>query len=259
MIGEGHNFKKKYGQNFLHDANIVNNIIREIAPSNHDRFLEIGPGAGAITDSLVHNCQHLSIVEIDDDLVNKLLVKYQEYQHVNVIKQDILTYDFSLLPSPVRIVGNLPYNISSPILFHCIEHIRYMIDGVFMLQKEFVDRICAKPNSKEYGRLSVMMQHFFTVKLLFLVSANCFYPKPKVDSSVIYLSPKPLGTYANDPLIFADIVKQAFAMRRKTLHNNLKELLSLADFNALELDPMMRAENLSVADFIKIANYKHQK
>lgn len=254
-----HNFKKHYGQNFLVDNNIINKIVSCIDCQQHDNILEIGPGLGAITNHLVGKCKSLTLIEIDKALAEKLNVLYQNNDTVHVINQDVLKTVIQHIYPQQKIIGNLPYNISSPILFHCINAISTISECTFMLQKEVGERICAKENTKEYGRLSVMIQHFFKPELLFTIGANAFYPTPKVDSVIVKLHKKDSSLFAENYQDFADIVKTSFAMRRKTIANNLKRLISAKEISMLQIPPNARAENLSLAQFIILSNFYTKK
>jgi len=243
-----HKARKRFGQNFLVDTRIIDRIVATIAPKREDNLLEIGPGQGAMTLPLLEKLDQLHVIEIDRDLITLL----QSFDKDNLIihEGDALKFDLDTLPTPLRIVGNLPYNISSPILFHLLENRAQVEDMTFMLQKEVVERMVANNGNKTYGRLSVMMQAFFEVELIFIVPPESFEPAPKVDSAIVYL--KPLKkSLVDDVTTFQKIVKAAFAQRRKTLRNCLKLLLTQEQTS---IDLSQRAEMLSVADFIKLTN-----
>jgi 16S rRNA (adenine1518-N6/adenine1519-N6)-dimethyltransferase len=248
-----HKARKRFGQNFLTDMRIIERIISTIAVKEDDALLEIGAGQGALTLPLLEILKRLDVVEIDRDLI----VKLHDLERENLIihQGDILTFDLKKLPNPLRVVGNLPYNISSPILFYLLAHRKQIIDMTFMLQKEVVERIIAPCGSKTYGRLSVMIQAFFSAELAFIVPPESFEPAPKVDSAIIYL--KPLNQCKVHNLEnFSKIVKTAFSMRRKTLRNCLKPLLSQTQTS---IDLSQRAECLSVDDFINLSqDYEKQ-
>lgn len=249
-----HKARKRFGQNFLVDTEVVDRIIATIAPKKDDNLLEIGAGKGAITLALLDKVKQLQVIEIDRDLVTAL----QSLKKNNLIihQGDALKFNLNTLPSPLRVIGNLPYNISSSILFYLLEHRALIQDMTFMLQKEVVERIVAKHGNKTYGRLSVMLQAFFEVELLFIVLPKSFDPTPKVDSAIIYL--KPLEkSLVNNFAIFTKVVKTAFSQRRKTLRNCLKLLLTQKQTS---IDLSQRAEMLKVADFIKLTHdYEKQK
>lgn len=238
--------RKRFAQNFLLDDKIVDRIIATIAPKKDDNLLEIGPGQGAITLPLLAKVNQLNVIEIDRDLIALL----QSFNKSNLLihQGDALKFDLTTLPMPLRVIGNLPYNISSPILFYWLENRAYVQDLTFMLQKELAQRLVANYGSKTYGRLSVMMQAFFEVDLIFTVSPESFNPAPKVNSAVVYLKPlkNPLAERLN---AFEKIVKIAFSQRRKTLKNALKLQLTQAQTT---IDLTQRAEMLKVADFIKL-------
>ncbi len=250
---QNHKARKRFGQNFLTDSRIIDRIITTIAPKKNDNLLEIGPGQGAMTLPLLEKLEQLHVIEIDTDLISIL----QSFNKDNLIihQGDALKFDLTTLPMPIRVVGNLPYNISSPILFHLLEKRDRIKDMTFMLQKEVVERMIAKKGNKTYGRLSVMMQAFFEVEMIFIVPPESFEPKPKIDSAIVYL--KPLKkSLVNDINIFEKVVKTAFAQRRKTLRNCLKSLLTQKQTS---VDLSQRAEMLSIDDFIALtSDYEKQ-
>jgi 16S rRNA (adenine1518-N6/adenine1519-N6)-dimethyltransferase len=251
---ERYRHKKQFGQHFLHDPGMLARIVAAIAPQPDDLMVEIGPGMGALTIPLLGKLRHLHVVEIDRDLVAHLQASFPA-KHLTVHACDVLKFDFGALGNDLRVVGNLPYNISSPILFHladCAESIR---DMHFMLQKEVVDRMAAQPDTPDYGRLSVMLQARFRVAKLFNVPPGCFNPPPKVDSAVVRLAPlPPEGIPYRDARRFSEIVARAFGQRRKTLRNTLKGVVSEAVFKKLGIDPGRRGETLSVTDFAALAD-----
>ncbi len=238
--------RKRFGQNFLIDDTIIEHIIAAIAPKKDDNLLEIGPGTGAITLPLLEKVSQLHAIEIDTNLV--ALLKSFKKNNLDLHQGDILKFDLNTLPRPLRIVGNLPYNISSPILFHLLEYRMRIQDMTFMLQKEVVERITAKNGSKIYGRLSVIMRAFFSVELLFIVPPESFNPAPKVKSAIIHLKPLIKTPVSNKPL-FTKLVAAAFSQRRKTLKNCLKSFLTQQQ---TEIDLSQRAEMLTLADFITL-------
>ena len=251
-----HQPRKRFGQNFLNAPHIIHNIVRTIHPQKEDNMVEIGPGLGALTQELLPLLSQLHVVELDRDLIPKL-EKLDPVQSRLIIHQaDALEFDFTQLASankPLRIVGNLPYNISTPLLFHLLKITPLIKDMYFMLQKEVVDRIVAQPNSKTYGRLSIMIQYFCETQALFDVPPQCFSPPPKVNSAIVALKPYKIPPYqAVDFDFFTHIVRDAFNQRRKTLHNSLKKYLapSLAE----DLNLSLRPEQVSVAEFVKISN-----
>jgi len=250
-----HVAKKKFGQNFLKDSSIIHAIIQSIQPLQNDLLVEIGPGLGALTKPLLEKTKHLFAIELDRDIVNWMQNQYSK-NNITIFNEDVLNFNFHQFDKKIRIVGNLPYNISTPILFKCIEDIKIITDLHFMLQKEVVDRMIAAPSSSEYGRLSVMLQYYFAMEDLVHVPKESFDPEPKVESSFIRLIP-----YDNYPFVannidqFGKIVKEAFSQRRKTIRNTLKNFMNANDFENIDINPQLRAENLSVSDFVKISNY----
>jgi 16S rRNA (adenine1518-N6/adenine1519-N6)-dimethyltransferase len=250
-----HIAKKKFGQNFLKDTSIINAIIQSINPVPDDLLIEIGPGLGALTKPLLEKTNHLLAIEVDRDIVAWMENEYSK-KNITVFNEDILNFNFDQFDQKVRIVGNLPYNISTPILFKCIDNITNIKDLHFMLQKEVVDRMIAVPSSSEYGRLSVMLQYYFVMEHLVHVPKESFDPEPKVESSFVRLIPyKHYPFVANNIEQFGRIVKEAFSQRRKTIRNTLKSFIGENDFQKIDINPQLRAENLAVSDFVKISNY----
>lgn len=253
-----HQTKKSLGQHFLSDPGMIDKIVRAIAPQPGDRLVEIGPGAGAITRPLLQRHGALTVIEFDRDLIEPLTALGAELgAELSIVHADVLTVDFSALAggTPIRLVGNLPYNISSPILFHALDHLDTIGDMHFMLQKEVVDRMAAAPGSKVYGRLSVMLQARCRVTPLFKVPPGCFRPPPKVDSAVVRLEPRdPAELGLVRPERFAQVVRAAFSQRRKTLRNALGTVCTPEQIEAVGIDPGARAETVSVADYVNLAN-----
>jgi 16S rRNA (adenine1518-N6/adenine1519-N6)-dimethyltransferase len=247
--------RKRFGQNFLVDFQIVADIVRAIHPGKDDLLVEIGPGLGALTRPLLQSLDHLHVVEIDRNIVERLHREFPE-NRLTIYSSDALEFDFSVLGKNLRVVGNLPYNISTPLLFHLSEFAGGIRDMHFMLQKEVVARMVAQPSTSDYGRLSVMLQYRFEMEQLFVVSPDCFRPAPKVESAIVRMIPRrqPL-IEAGKENVLAGIVSAAFSQRRKTLRNTLPGYLKPQDYTALEIDPGKRAENLSVAQFVAIADY----
>jgi 16S rRNA (adenine1518-N6/adenine1519-N6)-dimethyltransferase len=249
--------KKQLGQHFLHDRDIIDRIVRAVDPCDGDQLIEIGPGQGALTLPLLHRHGRLTVIELDRDLLDPLRAAGERAGSLQIIHSDVLKVDFSALATggTLRLVGNLPYNISSPILFHALEHAAVIRDMHFMLQKEVVDRMAASPGSKVYGRLSVMLQAACDVLPLFDVPPRAFRPPPKVESAVVRLVPRdPARIGIADPSLFAHVVRDAFGQRRKTLRNALSALCGSDDFNAAGVNPSARAETLEVDQFIALAN-----
>jgi 16S rRNA (adenine1518-N6/adenine1519-N6)-dimethyltransferase len=247
--------KKKLGQHFLVDQNVINKLVRNISPNDKDIIVEIGPGDGAMTKSILPSVKKMYLVEKDTDLLNELVLTLHKYKNSKIINQDILKYDFSIFDNPFRVIGNLPYNISTEIIFKMCK-INNIVDMHFMLQKEVVDRMVSKPNSKIYGRLSVMAQAYFKIEKLFDISENVFLPKPKVKSSFIRLLPRK-SVFNNDvhEEVFSNVVKSSFEGRRKMIRKSLNKYLNDHDYNNINIDPKLRAENLTVGNYLHISNY----
>jgi 16S rRNA (adenine1518-N6/adenine1519-N6)-dimethyltransferase len=239
--------RKRFGQHFLHDPGILQRIVAAIAPARGDAVVEIGPGEGALTRLLLERVDQMAAIEIDRDLASRLAEEFPKGR-LELVRGDALGYDFSALPEGIRIVGNLPYNISTPLLFHLARFAERVRDMHFLLQREVVERMVAKPSTPEYGRLSVMLQVRFAMHKLFNVAPGAFRPPPKVESAVVRMTP--LAAVAI-PEKFADVVRKAFSARRKTLRNALE--ISPEDFAELGLDPKLRPENLSPGDYLRIA------
>ncbi len=259
-----HLAKKRFGQNFLTDFGVISSLVVAIEPKPEQTIVEIGPGLGAMTKPLLAKIPHLHVVEIDRDIVTWMQAEYAKPAYANntvtIHNVDALKFDFAELCNEanpkIRVVGNLPYNISTPILFHLLDNIGSIIDMHFMLQKEVVERMVAAPSTSEYGRLSVMLQYKLNMEYLFTVPPEAFEPSPKVESAFVRCVPHAtLPFVAQDETLFAKVVLAAFGQRRKTLRNTLKGLLDDAGFAALNIDSQLRAENLSVAQFVAIANY----
>lgn len=251
-----HSPRKRFGQNFLQDKYIIDEILRAINPLPNDNMLEIGPGLGALTQPLLQKLNKLTAIEIDTDLQKYLAQLPIAQGKLNLIAADALTVDFSQFHPHLRVVGNLPYNISTPLLIHLLKFITYIDDMHFMLQKEVVERMAAVPGTKAYGRLSVMLQYHCEVEHLFDVSPDAFDPQPKVDSAIVRLTPyrsSPFDPVSIEQLEY--IVAKAFAMRRKTLTNNLKGILSLSQLNDLGIDGGKRPEQISVAEYVQLAKF----
>ncbi len=254
--------KKSLGQHFLHERGIVAKIVQAVDPQPGDALVEIGPGQGAITFPLLDRHGELTAIEFDRDLIAPLTAAAQAHGRLRIVSGDVLDVDFTALARELapdhgrlRLVGNLPYNLSSPILFHALDHAAAIVDMHFMLQKEVVDRMAAAPGSKVYGRLSVMLQAYCSVTPLFDVPPGAFRPPPKVDSAVVRMVPRdPASIGIRDPSRFAAIVRAAFGQRRKTLRNALKGVCDEAEIVAAGIDPGTRAEQLAVAEFVRLAN-----
>jgi 16S rRNA (adenine1518-N6/adenine1519-N6)-dimethyltransferase len=246
--------KKRFGQHFLTDRHYLGRIVAAIDPKAGEPMVEIGPGSGLMTAELAPRVGRLHVVEIDRDLAAGLRERFPAEQ-VTVHEADALEFDFASLPSPLRVVGNLPYNVSSPILFRMAGIADRLADCVFMLQKEVVDRMVAAPDTPDYGRLSVMLQYRFAMGLAFKVPPGAFTPPPKVDSAVVRMAPLPAGRLrARDEARFADVVAAAFGQRRKTLRNATRALVPAEAFEKAGIDPGRRGETLSVEEFVRLSD-----
>ncbi|MBV7481440.1 16S rRNA (adenine(1518)-N(6)/adenine(1519)-N(6))-dimethyltransferase RsmA [Bordetella sp. BOR01] len=249
-----HQARKRFGQHFLTDESVVDGIVRAIAPARDDRVVEIGPGLSALTQPLLRGLAHLTVVEIDRDLAARLRNKYPP-EHLTVIEADALTVDFASLGERLRVVGNLPYNISSPLLFHLMPAADRVRDQHFMLQREVIDRMVAQPGSADYGRLSVMLQSRYRMDKLFDVPPEAFDPPPRVVSAVVRMVPLPADRLrpASDAALQA-VVARAFAQRRKMLRRGLGDWAALVPWEALDIAPTARAEEVSVEKFIRLTD-----
>ncbi len=246
--------KKRLGQHFLTDRHYLDRIVAEIDPRPGEAMVEIGPGPGALTERLAQLVRPLHVVEIDRDLAVALRGRFAP-EDVVVHEGDALEFDFATLPEGLRVVGNLPYNVSTPLLFHVAGFAPRIRDCVFMLQKEVVERMVAAPGTPDYGRLSVMLQYRFAMALAFRVPPGAFTPPPKVDSAIVRMAPLGAGRRAaRDEALFARIVAAAFSQRRKTLRNALRQLVAAEAFAAAGIDPQRRGETLSVAEFADLAD-----
>lgn len=250
----GHKPRKRFGQNFLQKQEVIDDIVRVIGPQSDDLMVEIGPGLGALTKPLAKALKQLHVIELDRDIV-KILQGQHADGKVLIHEGDALKFAFASLGASLRVVGNLPYNISTPLLFHLAAQIHCVRDIHVMLQKEVVERMVATPNTSAYGRLSVALQYRFDMEKVLDVGPDAFYPQPKVHSAVVRMLPREHhAPAARDELLFARIVTTAFSQRRKTLRNTLRNVLEAADFEALGIDPGARAETLAVSDFVRITN-----
>ena len=256
----GHTARKRFGQNFLHDDQIIQSIVAAINPQANDFLIEIGPGLGALTEPVAEQIEHLTVIELDRDLAERLRHHPFLHQKLTVIEQDIMRFDFQQLArqadKPLRIFGNLPYNISTPLMFHLFQYHDVIQDMHFMLQKEVVNRLCAGPNSKAYGRLTIMAQYFCQVIPVLEVPPSAFKPAPKVDSAVVRLVPHKVLPYPVKDLYWLNrVCTQAFNQRRKTLRNSLVDLFTAEQLVELEIKLTDRAENLTIADYARLANW----
>ncbi|TCT09445.1 16S rRNA (adenine(1518)-N(6)/adenine(1519)-N(6))-dimethyltransferase RsmA [Paralcaligenes ureilyticus] len=249
-----HQARKRFGQHFLVDEAAIEAIVRAIAPRPDDVMVEIGPGLSALTQPLMRALDHLTVIEIDRDLAARLRRQHAE-ERLTVVQNDALTFDFGVLGERLRIVGNLPYNISSPLLFHLIEYAERVRDQHFMLQREVVDRMVAKPASGDYGRLSVMLQSRYRMVKLFDVQPESFDPPPKVVSAVVRMTPLPLAQIlVKNQAALSQVVARAFAQRRKMLRKGLGDWAPLVDWSGLGIAGTARAEELSVEQFAALTD-----
>ena len=258
MKHQGHRARKRFGQNFLHDIGVIQRIIDSVNPKPGDNIVEIGPGLGALTEHLFEAAGSIHVVELDRDLVERLQQRFKTKDNFHIHSSDALKFNFGALirNNKLRIVGNLPYNISTPLLFHLMEQVDSIQDIHCMLQKEVVDRICAGPGDNNYGRLSVMLQYYCQAQHLFNVGADAFQPSPKVESAILRLTPHAEPpVLIDDKKLFAQLVSQAFNQRRKTLRNSLKNYLSEDAIKSLDINPSARPETLNLIDFAKLSNH----
>lgn len=257
--------KKRFGQHFLHDSGIIDRIVAAIHPKADDLMVEIGPGPGALTVPLIAHLDKLHAIEIDRDWAARLegtvIINNPKAEgRLQLHNVDVLKYDFARLSQQtqsIRLVGNLPYNISTPILFHLIQYNHLIKDMVFMFQKEVAERICAQPGTSAYGRLSVMMQYYFQPQMVLHLPPGAFKPPPKVDSAVVRFTPIERENRVDIKLL-KQVVTDAFNQRRKTLRNTLKKHLTSEDFETLQINPQLRAENLALQDYIRITEWLSQ-
>ncbi len=247
------------GQHFLHDSQVISEIVAAIGPAHDQHIVEIGPGLGAITVPLLRRLGKLNVIELDRDIIPQLQAMASNVGELIIHNADVLRFDITTiepLDAPLRVVGNLPYNISTPLIFHLLESRSRILDMHFLLQKEVVDRLAASPGNGAYGRLSIMVQYHCRVERLFNVSNAAFTPPPRVISAFVRLTPhKVLPVIANDPQMFSRLVNAAFSKRRKTLKNALKGLLTESEIHALDIDPTNRPERLSTEQFVMLANH----
>ncbi|MCH4294794.1 16S rRNA (adenine(1518)-N(6)/adenine(1519)-N(6))-dimethyltransferase RsmA [Shewanella sp. 3B26] len=259
----GHTARKRFGQNFLTDGNIINRIVGAIAPDNDHVMVEIGPGLAALTEPVALSIDNLTVIELDRDLAERLKVHPTLKDKLTIHQGDAMKFDFGQLVVPgrkLKVFGNLPYNISTPLMFHLFEFAEHIENMHFMLQKEVVLRLSASPGTKAYGKLTVMAQYYCQVVPVLEVPPGCFTPPPKVDSAVVRLVPYAQKPWpAKDVELLRKVCNTAFNMRRKTLRNNLKPLLNDADFEALGIDAGLRPEDISVQQYVAMANYLFDK
>jgi len=251
--------RKSLGQNFLQDPNIINKIVAGLGIRQSDTVIEIGRGRGALTELIIAQACKTHLIEFDRDLVEYWQQRANSIESLIVHGADVMSFDlFEVIkstPNKIKVIGNLPYNISSPVLFHLMKYAEHIHSQVVMLQKEVVERMVSDPGSKQYGRLSVMLQQRYDIENLFTVPPGAFFPPPKVDSAIARLTPLTTPQHpVENQADFAELVKQAFSQRRKTLRNTLKKHLNAEQIEELAIDPSTRAETLSVADFARLAN-----
>ncbi len=257
----GHQARKRFGQNFLHDDAIISRIISGINPRAGDRMVEIGPGLGALTEHLLDSLDgKLQVVELDRDLVPILRTQFFNYPELQIHEADALKFDFDQLcdaEHPLRVVGNLPYNISTPLIFHLLSNITHLKDMHFMLQKEVVERMAAVPGESNYGRLGIMTQYYCRVQPLFIVAPEAFKPAPKVESAIVRLVPHATLPFPVDSIErLQNLVRMAFTKRRKTLRNALAGVVPPEALEQLNIDSGLRPENLSLEQFTQLSNWK---
>lgn len=250
--------RKRFGQHFLRDQAIIQRIVAALAPRPRDHLIEIGPGQGAITLPVLKLTKYLEAVELDRDLIPQIQERCSHVGEVQIYSADVLDFDFASIKKDdrlLRIFGNLPYNISTPLIFHLINFSSIISDMLFMVQKEVAERMAAETDTEHFGRLSVMVQYHWQVELLFNVPAGAFHPPPQVESSIVRLTPyRELPAQAKNYSVFENIVKHAFGQRRKTLRNSLKNIVSDEIWENIPIRSDLRAENLSVQDFVMISN-----
>ena len=257
----GHRPRKRFGQNFLHDENIIRKIVNAIEFDDELPVVEIGPGKGALTRELLELKSPVHAIEIDRDLASHLESSLAEFEHFHLYRDDALKFDFKRIhPQPLQVIGNLPYNVSTPLLFHLLRYLPVIKSMLFMLQDEVVERICANEGSPDYGRLSVMIQSRCQVQKLFEVPATAFTPVPRVTSAIVMLQPEPeTQKQILDFSLFEVVVRQAFSQRRKTIRRSLQGLLSKLEIESLGFSSDIRPGELSVNDFVKLANFASDK
>ncbi|KTC64634.1 dimethyladenosine transferase (plasmid) [Legionella adelaidensis] len=249
-----HQPRKRFGQNFLQDKNIINKILRSFNPKPDEFIVEIGPGLGALTLPLLQEVNSLVAIEIDKDLQKYLQAQPEAKNKLKIIDADALTINYSDFGHEIRVIGNLPYNISTPLLFSLLQSSQHIKDMLFMLQKEVVERLAAEPGTKDYGRLSIMVQYLCQVDYLFTVPAEAFFPPPKVESAIVSLTPYKKNPFTAVPVQQLEkLVAKAFSMRRKTLANNLKGFINLDILEKLNINPGLRPEQVTVEQYAQIA------
>jgi 16S rRNA (adenine1518-N6/adenine1519-N6)-dimethyltransferase len=255
-----HRPRKRFGQHFLADPGVIDAIVNAIGPQDDEIIVEIGPGPGAITTPIAQRCGHLHAIELDRDLAARLRTQFAGSDRVTIHEADALSFDYSELGSRLRIIGNLPYNISTPLMFRLLHQRDVIYDMHFMLQKEVVDRMAAEPGSKAFGRLTIMLGCYLDIEALFEVDRQAFEPPPKVTSAVVRMRPLPADSVdIHDGQILSKIVAAAFSKRRKTLRNALRDHASEEDLYTLDIDPGLRPENVAIPDWVALANHLAEK
>jgi 16S rRNA (adenine1518-N6/adenine1519-N6)-dimethyltransferase len=250
-----HRPRKRFGQHFLTDPGVVDEIVRSIRPSSTDTVVEIGPGLAAITAPLLADAGKMHAIELDRDLAAQLQQRFQDEPKLTIHQADALRFDYSTLGEGLRVVGNLPYNISTPLLFHLLDYRAHIADMHFMLQKEVVARMAAPPGSKAYGRLGIMLGCYFDIEALFDVDRQAFDPPPDVTSAIVRLTPLPEGTYdVRDAAKLSRLVATAFSQRRKTVRNALRKVADEALLESVGIDPSLRPEAIAIAEYVRLAN-----
>ncbi len=255
-----HRPRKRFGQHFLTDPGVIDAIVSSVGPQDDEVIVEIGPGTGAITTPVARRCGHLHAIELDRDLAARLRTQFAGSDRVTIHEADALSFDFSELGTSLRIIGNLPYNISTPLMFRLLHQRDVIQDMYFMLQKEVVDRMAAEPGSKAFGRLTIMLGCYLDIEALFNVDRQAFEPPPKVTSAVVRMCPLPADSVdIHDGQILSKIVAAAFSQRRKTLRNALRDHASEEDLYTLDIDPGLRPENVAIPDWVALANHLAKK
>lgn len=252
----GHRARKRFGQHFLLDSGVIDDIISAIGATADDTLVEIGPGQGAITEPLLNSGARLHAIELDRDLAAALRQRHAGSDRLTLHEADALSFDVTELGNDLRLIGNLPYNVSTPLLFHLIDALPAIRDMHFMLQKEVVDRMAAEPGSKRYGRLTIMLGCHATVEPLFDVPPEAFSPPPKVWSAVVRIEPRRTGAFdIDDTALLSRLVAQGFSQRRKTLRNALRDIAPESALKAVGIDPGARAESIAIADWVELSNH----
>jgi 16S rRNA (adenine1518-N6/adenine1519-N6)-dimethyltransferase len=250
-----HRPRKRFAQHFLTDPGVVDEIVRSIRPSGNDIVVEIGPGLAAITAPLLADAGSMHAIELDRDLAAQLRQRFADEPKLTIHEADALRFDYSTLGEDLRVVGNLPYNISTPLLFHLLDYRAHIADMHFMLQKEVVARMAAPPGSKAYGRLGIMLGCYFDIEALFDVDRQAFDPPPDVTSAIVRLTPLPEGTYdVQDAAKLSRLVATAFSQRRKTVRNALRKVADEALLESVGIDPSLRPEAIAIAEYVRLAN-----